>query len=705
MAGISIDFVADVSKFIGRTKDVEGALEDVSSSLDDMAKDAVRAGQEAEDGLARIEADEAVRELRRLADEARDSGSDLEKYFTAAADTVEAEVKALSRDAERHLEDIGDAARDAGDDIDKGITQGTKDAEGEAEKLERSFKDTFDTVKRESKGVGDDIGRSTKKGFGDATRNTETFRDEARQNLSESVSSFRGDVEDIPQLLQDVLGGVSSDLSAVGGLAAAGVAAAIGVTIAKMQELADKINERKEEMGDLAQEIADVDGNLAEVDFQGQMREWAFAIQDARSWFEVWQDDAVNNLENVARAAEEAGVPMAQFWEAMTSRDASEAEAQLEAMRERLDEVRGAQNDLHNSNMVLDESEQALSESYSNEIRGLQDLIPALEEQAEKKKDAYDQSVTLRAAEEGVTEAVIRTRDALTEANSAIEENNDLKREAADAAGNAFLAEGDYAGAVEDATAKIKENGEGLDVNTDKGRANREALVKLAESGRAYADTMADAGRDQEEVNGILEDARTDFLNAAEAAGMGADEANRLADELGLVPGQVTATVNVNGVSEALDRVGALNRQLNLADGKVSTAYVRTLTMGQGEMNSGGTVPENTRPKKAASGTYVTGEGSDIEDRVPYMLSPGESVLDAQTTEQLGGPGIIDILNNGQPVAGVQAPRADPAADSNGLAFAIGQEIVRALRTAPLQVSVDGQNMAAAQRRFDRSLR
>ena len=103
MAGISIDFAADVTKFIGKTKDIEGALEKVSGSLDDMAREAQRSGDKAAEGLDQITADGAVAELRELAAEAKASGSKLELVYSAAADEVEASMKAMATKAEDRL--------------------------------------------------------------------------------------------------------------------------------------------------------------------------------------------------------------------------------------------------------------------------------------------------------------------------------------------------------------------------------------------------------------------------------------------------------------------------------------------------------------------------------------------------------------------------------------------------------------------------
>lgn len=83
-------------------------------------------------------------------------------------------------------------------------------------------------------------------------------------------------------------------------------------------------------------------------------------------------------------------------------------------------------------------------------------------------------------------------------------------------------------------------------------------------------------------------------------------------------------------------------------------------------MNSGGQV---SRREGAASGTYVTGPGSDIEDRVPLDLSPGEFVMDAQATQRIG-PGTLQALNEGQTVG----PRVPAQPQPINLTVYLGDE-------------------------------
>lgn len=660
MAGISIDFAADVTKFIGKTKDIEGALEKVSGSLDDMARDAMRAGDKAAGGLDQITADGAVAELRELAAEAKASGSKLELTYEAAADEVEASMRAMATKAEDRLEEIGDAAKDAGKDLDKYLSDGTKDAESAVEKLEGTFKEAFNKVSGDAKKAGDSVGDDTERGMRKASQATDDFKNEAKANLSESVSSFRGDLEDIPQIAQDVLGGVIPDLGAVGaGVAAAG-AAAIGIAVQQMQNLADRINESKEKMGELVLTFAEAGEGMESVDFVDQVRDWAIEIQDARSWFELWQEDAVNNFENVQRASKEAGVDLKDFWQALTSADPSEAFDYIDTLIEKRDTLNQQASDILDNQTVVSQLDRDAAMALEDQSAAYNDLINELKPAIEERKKAYDQSVTLRAAERDVTEEYIRQEDKINANNAEIEENNKLKNEAIDLAGDAFLAEGDYSLAVAENTAQIAENNKKIaDANTgelDRQKLlqdNKKAVVDIAADTRTYAQTLADSGASQKDVNAALVNGRDAFLKAAEAAGIGSTEAAELATSLGLIPGSVTTTVKTQ-TEQAMADLAILAREIrNLPDKtvRITTTHadgsVRSSTA---QMNSGGVA------RRAASGTYVTGEGSDIEDLVPYMLSPGEGVLDKQAMDQLGGPGILDLLNNGQRV-GAQPAR------------------------------------------------
>lgn len=105
---IRIDFLANVSKLLRGTKDVEDAFEDVADSLDDMVQDGDKAERQLE------------RNFREIADAAKDSGRDvgkgLDDGFDRArkgADDFKDEANSTAREAaasfDGSAESIGDA--------------------------------------------------------------------------------------------------------------------------------------------------------------------------------------------------------------------------------------------------------------------------------------------------------------------------------------------------------------------------------------------------------------------------------------------------------------------------------------------------------------------------------------------------------------------------------------------------------------------
>ena len=193
---LKLDILANTRQFVSESKKAGASLEDISDSLDDLARDAKTDGQK----------------------------------------------------TERAIDDIGEAAEDTGRDIDKA-----------GDKMERTFREmTKDAQKAERavKDVGDKAKSSTSSGFGDASAASSEFKDEALSNFSEITSSFDGSMESIGELAQGTLGGIAANIPGIG--IAAGVAAlGIGAITAEIQRTAEKAEETKQSVIDSYLEIGD----------------------------------------------------------------------------------------------------------------------------------------------------------------------------------------------------------------------------------------------------------------------------------------------------------------------------------------------------------------------------------------------------------------------------------------------------------------
>lgn len=147
----------------------------------------------------------------------------------------------FARDADRQ-------GREAGDDLAKGVDRGTDKAADSVEKLERSFREMARDAGKHSKDAGDDIGRNVERGSSRAADTTAEFKDEARSNFSEVVSSFDGSMDSIADLAQGTFGGLAGSLAGPLGLVAGLGAAAFGAWYNAQREAAEKIETRTQDM-------------------------------------------------------------------------------------------------------------------------------------------------------------------------------------------------------------------------------------------------------------------------------------------------------------------------------------------------------------------------------------------------------------------------------------------------------------------------
>jgi methyl-accepting chemotaxis protein len=182
---------------------------------------------------------------------------------------------------------------------------------------------------------------------------------------------------------------------------------------------------------------------------------------------------------------------------------------------------------------------------------------------------------------------------------------------------------------------------DGFDLGTEAGREMRGALNDVATGALDVMEKMQQQGATTQEVQGFVQSARDQFVRMASDMGLSAGAANRLADMLGLVPGNYAATVQVNGFEAAYARVEALenklrqlptNKQINL----------RVSTSGSGHMLAGlahgGIVPQE--PWGAATGgqrhssTVINEAGPEVVE-----LPSGARVATAGATRAMAEAG------------------------------------------------------------------
>jgi hypothetical protein len=210
-----------------------------------------------------------------------------------------------------------------------------------------------------------------------------------------------------------------------------------------------------------------------------------------------------------------------------------------------------------------------------------------------------------------------------------------------------------YQQSLADATAALKQNGATLDENTQKGRDNQAALINIANSAIALVSAHAKAGASTVDLTNDMAAARASFVATAEKMGATADEANHLADQYGLIPGNVTTAVSASGVDAAVAKVQELQQWIDNLHGKTVTiaAVAQSGTAGHllGFAN-GGTIPM----LHAASGLTVRGAGTSQVDSVPAMLAPGEEVVSNRFGQADFWRSTLKLMNSGNKFAVAQ---------------------------------------------------
>lgn len=146
-----------------------------------------------------------------------------------------------------------------------------------------------------------------------------------------------------------------------------------------------------------------------------------------------------------------------------------------------------------------------------------------------------------------------------------------------------------FQAAIDDATDALEKNGQTLDINTSKGRDNQAALDDIAASAwdvvdaiKKHAEANGTLGQSQGAMQEALRQGREAVIEAAKAFGMGQEEAEAYADELGMIPDQITTEVEAD-TEEAETAIDDLFIKANQQTGSVqigATTYAAESSLG-----------------------------------------------------------------------------------------------------------------------------
>lgn len=192
--------------------------------------------------------------------------------------------------------------------------------------------------------------------------------------------------------------------------------------------------------------------------------------------------------------------------------------------------------------------------------------------------------------------------------------------------------------------------GAGIDPHTEAGERNRRALLDAARAANDNAAAIRETTGDHQRAAAIVEQARADFLRAADAMGVESREAHALATQLFRIP-NVDRTVSVDA-SGARTAVAAYKRWLASVN-LDKTSTVRQRIIAERHTTRGGV-------REFSAGGYVRGAGAKGVDSVPAVLAPGEGVLTSQEVDKVGGAAGLERLRAA--IRGDTGSRSAPSA-------------------------------------------
>lgn len=254
-------------------------------------------------------------------------------------------------------------------------------------------------------------------------------------------------------------------------------------------------------------------------------------------------------------------------------------------------------------------------------VKGTSDELGSSKEQWSTMKQALaDTASEQRAAEEAAyahSEGLADLQGAASDADGQIDTLADTIRGFGDVAISAEEASMAFEAAIDDAKDAVRENGQELDKGTDKGRANRRALLDIAEAAKESSAATLDRTGSEEKARAKIEQGREALIKAATQMGMSESAAKKYADQLGLIPKSVTTAAKVTGIDAAEYALQHLTRPRQTYIQAITTGASGT---GANRVSENGNLFENHSPLAFANGGFAPNLGSG-------MFSAGSSPL------------------------------------------------------------------------------
>lgn len=238
-------------------------------------------------------------------------------------------------------------------------------------------------------------------------------------------------------------------------------------------------------------------------------------------------------------------------------------------------------------------------------------------------------------------------------------------------------AERELEAAFDRASEAVAKNGATLDTTTEKGRNNQSALDGIASSALTLISQLRDTGASTEVLQGKMQTARDEFIKTAIQMGIDETAAGRLADQLGLIPGNYEAKVTVNPGNSA-HVIETLRGNLVNLTGRSWIASVTVST----NVRGGGKLFEGLQH----GGRFLRGQVALVGEAGPELVlfdSPGRVFSNPDSRDILSTVNRRTRLANREvaataPTTSAPPPSAPPT--EVVIPIQIGDEVVRTVR-------------------------
>lgn len=437
------------------------------------------------------------------------------------------------------LEDLGDGGKTIDDKVGDAFRGMSDDAKDAARTVDDKVGSALRSVADDAKAAGKTIGKDVKDGADKAGDGLGELKDEAAGTAREAAASF-GSIEDAAGALQEVAANALVGFGPAGMVAGLAAAAGIGLAMTAMQDAATTATEAKQKAVDMVDAIAEAGGNLADVDLADRIKSWGREVLDD-NWMTFWADESSTKFQETAKDAEAFGVKATDAIRAASG----SADDSRKFLEETADDWQTLNKRVEEGSRVSADGAIAFDDG-AKAAQKQRDALSDLRGQAEENIKTTESAVEIYGLE---ADAIGDTEAATEAATEALRDRSDALNESATSAMSADQAELDYIETLAQSTKDIASNGRTMDINTEAGRANRATLLEMAGSARTLIDAQIAQGDTTANVTKRTSEARTSFINAAVSAGMTEAAAKKLADQYGLIPGNVDTHVKAHNVA------------------------------------------------------------------------------------------------------------------------------------------------------------